>query len=71
MNFIHQKIEVEKTFIFGVREHAMAAICNGISLHGGLLPYCATFFVFSDYLKPAVRLSALYESRCYLCFNSR
>lgn len=44
---------------FGVREHAMAAICNGISLHGGLIPYCATFFVFSDYLKPAVRLSAL------------
>lgn len=48
-----------KNIHFGVREHAMAAICNGISLHGGLLPYCATFFVFSDYLKPAVRLSAL------------
>lgn len=48
-----------KNIHFGVREHAMAAICNGISLHGGLLPYCATFFVFSDYLKPSVRLSAL------------
>lgn len=48
-----------KNIHFGVREHAMAAICNGISLHRGLLPYCATFFVFSDYLKPAVRLSAL------------
>lgn len=48
-----------KNIHFGVREHAMAAICNGIALHGGLLPYCATFFVFSDYLKPAVRLSAL------------
>ncbi len=44
---------------FGVREHAMAAICNGIYLHGGLRPYCATFFVFSDYMKNAMRLSAL------------
>ncbi len=44
---------------FGVREHAMAAICNGIYLHGGALPYCATFFVFSDYCKPAMRLAAL------------
>lgn len=44
---------------FGVREFAMAAACNGIALHGGLRPYCATFFVFSDYLKGAIRLSAL------------
>lgn len=44
---------------FGVREHAMAAIANGISLHGGLRSYAATFLVFSDYLKPALRLSAL------------
>jgi len=44
---------------FGVREHAMAAICNGIALHGGLRVFCATFFVFSDYLRPALRLSAL------------
>ena len=44
---------------FGVREHAMAAICNGIVLHGGLRVYCATFFVFSDYMKGAMRLSAL------------
>lgn len=44
---------------FGVREHAMAAITNGISLYGGLIPYCATFMIFSDYLKPAMRLSAL------------
>ncbi len=46
---------------FGVREHAMAAIANGISVHGGLFPYVATFFVFSDYLKPAMRLAALME----------
>lgn len=44
---------------FGVREHAMAAIGNGMALHGGLRPYVATFFVFSDYMKPAMRLSAL------------
>ncbi|MDO4547071.1 MAG: transketolase [Clostridia bacterium] len=44
---------------FGVREHAMAAICNGIQLHGGLRAYCATFFVFSDYMKNAMRMSAL------------
>ena len=44
---------------FGVREFAMAAMANGISLHGGIRPYVATFFVFSDYLKPAYRLSAL------------
>jgi len=44
---------------FGVREFAMAAIANGISLHGGLRSFCATFMVFADYLRPALRLSAL------------
>ncbi len=44
---------------FGIREHAMAAICNGMQLHGGVQAYCATFFVFSDYCKPAMRLAAL------------
>ncbi len=44
---------------YGIREHAMAAIANGMQLHGGLQAYCATFFVFADYLKPALRLSAL------------
>jgi len=48
---------------FGVREFAMAAIANGMSLHGGLLPYVGTFFVFSDYLKPALRLSALMQQQ--------
>ena len=46
---------------FGIREHAMAAICNGMYLHGGLIPYCATFAVFSDYMKNAMRMSALME----------
>lgn len=44
---------------FGVREHAMAAICNGITLHGGLRALCSTFFSFSDYMKCGVRMSAL------------
>lgn len=44
---------------FGIREHAMAAITNGMQLHGGLKCYCATFFIFSDYMKHAMRLSAL------------
>ena len=46
---------------FGVREFAMAAICNGISLHGGLRSFCSTFMVFADYLRPALRLSALMD----------
>lgn len=44
---------------FGVREHAMAAISNGMVLHGGLRVYCATFFVFTDYMKNAMRMSAI------------
>jgi len=46
---------------FGIREHAMGTIVNGMAIHGGLRPYGATFFVFSDYMRPAVRLSALME----------
>ncbi|MFI3257571.1 MAG: transketolase [Spirochaetales bacterium] len=44
---------------WGIREFAMAAMCNGLSLHGGLRAFCATFMVFADYLRPALRLSAL------------
>jgi transketolase len=44
---------------FGVREHAMAAAANGMALHGGVIPYAATFFVFTDYQRPALRLGAL------------
>ncbi|KKK63377.1 hypothetical protein LCGC14_2994900, partial [marine sediment metagenome] len=43
---------------FGVREHAMGAIMNGMAIHGGLIPYGATFLVFSDYMRPAIRLAA-------------
>jgi len=44
---------------FGIREHAMAGIANGLALHGGLRPYVATFLVFSDYMRPAIRLAAI------------
>lgn len=44
---------------FGVREHAMGSITNGIVLHGGLRPFCATFLVFSDYMKPPIRLASM------------
>ncbi len=46
---------------FGIREHAMAAICNGLTLHGGFNVFCGTFFVFSDYMKNAMRMSALMD----------
>lgn len=48
-----------KNVHFGIREHAMAAICNAMALYGTVIPYNATFFVFSDYQKPAVRIAAL------------
>ncbi len=44
---------------FGVREHGMGAIANGLALHGGIKPFCATFLVFSDYMRPAIRLAAM------------
>ncbi len=48
---------------FGVREHGMAAAMNGMALHGGIVPYGGTFLVFTDYCRPAIRLSALMEQR--------
>lgn len=52
------KEKVSHNIHFGVREHAMGAIANGMSLHGGTIPYTATFLVFYDYMRPAVRLAA-------------
>jgi transketolase len=49
----------QRNLRFGVREHAMGGILNGMALHGGLMPYGATFLVFSDYMRPAIRLAAL------------
>lgn len=48
---------------FGVREHAMGAVMTGMSLHGGVIPVGGTFFVFSDYMRPAVRLAAISEAK--------
>ncbi len=48
-----------RNFHFGVREHAMGAVVNGLALHGGVIPYSATFLQFSDYMRPAIRLAAL------------
>jgi transketolase len=48
---------------YGIREHGMAAAMNGMALHGGIIPYSGTFLVFSDYLRPALRLAALMEER--------
>jgi len=45
--------------MYGIREHAMGAVMNGMALHGGVIPYGGTFFVFSDYMRPAMRLAAL------------
>jgi transketolase len=49
---------------FGIREHGMGAVCNGMALFGGVIPYGATFLIFSDYMRPSLRLSALMEQQC-------
>jgi transketolase len=53
-----------RNFHFGIREHAMGAVCNGLALAGGFIPYGATFLVFSDYMRPSVRLSAIMNLPC-------
>ena len=54
---------------FGVREHAMGAAVNGMAAHGAVLPFSATFLVFSDYMKPAIRLGALSKLKCFYVFT--
>jgi transketolase len=54
---------------FGVREHAMGAVCNGIARHGGLIPFSATFFTFSDYMRPAIRLAAIMKAHVVFVFT--
>lgn len=51
----------KRNIAWGVREHTMAACCSGMALHGGIRPYAATFFIFTDYARPAIRLAALME----------
>lgn len=54
---------------FGVREHAMGCILNGLTMHGGIIPYGATFFVFCDYMRPAIRMAALMEHRVIFIYT--
>ncbi|MBF0172870.1 MAG: transketolase [Magnetococcales bacterium] len=61
--------EPERIIHFGVREHAMGAIVNGIAAHGGFLPYCGTFFSFSNYMMPAMRMAALMHLRVIYLFS--
>jgi transketolase len=58
-----------RNFRFGVREHGMGAILNGMALHGGLLPYGGTFLIFSDYMRPAIRLAALMQLQVIYVFT--
>lgn len=59
----------ERNLHFGVREHAMGAILNGMALHGGLRPYGGTFLVFADYMRPAIRLAALMKTKVIYIFT--
>jgi len=58
-----------RNVFFGVREHAMCSAVNGMAVHGGLIPFGSTFFVFSDYAKPALRIAALMESHSLFVFT--
>jgi len=54
---------------YGVREHAMGAVSNGLALHGGLIPFASTFLIFSDYMRPAIRLAALMKLHVIYVFT--
>ncbi|MBV9504108.1 MAG: transketolase [Acidobacteriia bacterium] len=58
-----------RNIAFGVREHAMGAAVNGMAAHGGILPFSATFLVFSDYMKPSIRLGALSQLKVFYVFT--
>jgi transketolase len=58
-----------RNIAFGVREHAMGAAVNGMAAHGGVIPYSATFFTFSDYMKPSIRLGALSHLKAVYVFT--
>jgi transketolase len=58
-----------RNIAFGIREHAMGAAVNGMAAHGGVIPFSATFFCFSDYMKPAIRLGALSELKALYIFT--
>ena len=59
----------QRNLHFGVREHGMGGILNGMALHGGLIPYGGTFLIFSDYMRPAIRLAALMQLKVIYVFT--
>jgi transketolase len=61
--------ECGRNIHFGVREHAMGAVINGMALHGGVVPYAGTFFVFSDFMRPSLRLAALMQTNSTFIFT--
>lgn len=58
-----------RNFHFGIREHAMGSVMNGMALHGGIIPYGGTFLVFADYMRPAIRLAALMKQQVIYVFT--
>src|SRR6185369_12350723 len=58
-----------RNFCFGIREHAMGGVMNGMALHGGVIPYGGTFLVFADYMRPAIRLAALMRRQVIYVFT--
>ena len=58
-----------RNFHFGIREHGMGAVMNGMSLHGGVIPYGATFLIFSDYMRPPIRLAAFMKRQVVYVFT--
>ena len=68
-DFIAPDMYLARNIHYGVREHAMGQISNGLAAHGGFIPFCATFFVFSDYIRPAIRMSALSKLQTLYVFT--
>ena len=68
-SYINRKDFSGRNIAFGVREHAMAAICNGLALNETMIPFSSTFFTFFDYMKPSVRLAALMKLNHLFIFS--
>ncbi len=67
--FVDSATPAGRNVHFGIREHAMASMMNGMALHGGIIPYGGTFLVFSDYMRPAIRLAALMKQQTIYVFT--
>jgi transketolase len=67
--FVAQDTPAGRNVHFGIREHAMGSMMNGMALHGGIIPYGGTFLVFSDYMRPAIRLAALMKQQAIYVFT--